>query len=110
LHAELKSHGKRCPSTDQTQAKDFDLVEIEAALRIYLQRPTKRITITKEFPEKAMLCGLAEEILQVVSNLLLNTLHALPAQDANIRLRIRLIGDRLMSPSRITATASRDRA
>jgi signal transduction histidine kinase len=82
---------------EETEAKDFDLVEIaEAALRIHVQQlQTKAITVRKEFPERALLSGRAGEILQVVSNLLLNTLHALPAQDASIRLRIRLAGDQV---------------
>jgi signal transduction histidine kinase len=82
---------------EETEAKDFDLVEIaEAALRIHLQRrPAKELTVTREFPERVVVYGRAGEILQVVSNLLLNSLQALPAQDASIRLRIRKVGNQV---------------
>jgi signal transduction histidine kinase len=80
---------------DETQAKDFDLVEIaEAALRIHLQQsPAKGVTIVKDFPERAAVHGRAGEILQVISNLLLNSLNALPPQDGRIRIRIRTVGN-----------------
>lgn len=82
---------------EEAEAKDFDLVEIaESALGIHLQRrPSKVITITREFPESVVVYGRAGEILQVVSNLLLNSLQALPAEDARIRLRIRKVGNQV---------------
>jgi signal transduction histidine kinase len=80
---------------DESEAKDFDLVEIaETALRIHLQQlPARAVTLNKDFPERAAVNGRAGEILQVISNLLLNSLQALPAQDPVIRLRIRPVGN-----------------
>jgi signal transduction histidine kinase len=77
--------------------KAFDLVAIaEAALRLHLQGlPAGRITVTKQFPETASVLGHEGELLQVLSNILLNALEALPEQDASLRLRIRVVGKNL---------------
>jgi signal transduction histidine kinase len=82
---------------DDAEAKDFDLVETaEAALRIHFQQtPTKAVTVTKDFPDRAIVSGHAGEILQVFSNLLLNSLQALPVQVPEIRLRIRQVGNQM---------------
>jgi signal transduction histidine kinase len=80
---------------NETEANAFDLVDIaEAALRIHLQSlPAKTVNLTKLFPDRAIVYGRAGEILQVVSNILVNSMQALPAQDAEIRMRIRQIGN-----------------
>jgi signal transduction histidine kinase len=82
---------------DGAEPKAFDLVAIaEAAIRLHLQRlPVGRVTIDKQFPEAVSVHGREGEILQVLSNLFLNALDALPEQDAKFRLRIRVVGKRV---------------
>ena len=79
---------------EDAEPRAFDLVAIaEAAIRLHLQGlPEGRVTITKLFPEVVSIHGREGEILQVLSNLLLNALDALPEQDAKFRLRIRIVG------------------
>jgi C4-dicarboxylate-specific signal transduction histidine kinase len=81
----------------QSEPKAFDLVEIaEAAIRLHLQRlPAGRLSVIKEFPKEAVVHGRDSELLQVLSNLFLNALDALPEQDAKFRLRIRIVGNRV---------------
>jgi signal transduction histidine kinase len=76
------------------EPKEFDLVAIaEAAIRLHLHGlPVGRVTVTKQFPEVASVRGHEGEILQVLSNLFLNALDALPKQGATFRIRIRLVG------------------
>jgi signal transduction histidine kinase len=82
---------------EEAEPKAFDLVAIaEAALRLHLQElPAGRVTITKLFPEVVSVHGREGEILQVLSNLFLNALDALPEKDAKFRLRIRVVGKRV---------------
>jgi signal transduction histidine kinase len=82
---------------EEAEGKDFDLVAIaEAAIRLHLQKlPVGRVTITKLFPEAVSVNGREGEILQVLSNLLLNALEAMPEHDARFRLRIRIVGKRV---------------
>jgi signal transduction histidine kinase len=82
---------------EEAEGKDFDLVAIaEAAIRLHLQKlPVGRVTITKQFPEAVSVNGREGEILQVLSNLLLNALDAMPEHDARFRLRIRIVGKRV---------------
>jgi signal transduction histidine kinase len=82
---------------EEGEPRSFDLVAIaEAAIRLHLQRlPASRVTITKLFPEAVSVHGREGEILQVLSNLFLNALDALPEQDAKFRLRIRIVGKRV---------------
>jgi signal transduction histidine kinase len=82
---------------NETEAKAFDLVDIaEAALRIHLQSlPGKTVNLTKLFPDRLIVYGRAGEILQVVSNILVNSIQALPAQGAEIRMRIREVGNHI---------------
>jgi signal transduction histidine kinase len=79
------------------EPRAFDLVAIaEAAIRLHVQGlPPGRLTMTKQFPETVSVHGREGEILQVLSNILLNSLDALPEQDANFRLRIRVVGKRV---------------
>ena len=76
--------------------EDFDLVEIaEAALRIHLRgSAADSVTVMKQLPERAIVSGCAGEILQVLSNFILNSMHALPEEDAALRLRLRIIGSK----------------
>jgi signal transduction histidine kinase len=79
----------------ETEAKAFDLVAItEAALRIHLQSlPAKTVSLIKLFPDRAIVSGRAGEILQVVSNIVVNSVQALPAQGAEMHVRIRQVGN-----------------
>ena len=82
---------------ERAEPKGFDLVATaEVAIRLHLQGlPVGRVTITKLFPETAAVHGLEGEILQVLSNVFLNALDALPEQDAKFRLRICTVGKRV---------------
>jgi C4-dicarboxylate-specific signal transduction histidine kinase len=82
---------------EEAEPKEFDLVAIaEAAIRLHLQGlPVGRVTLTKQFPQAVSVFGREGEILQVLSNLFLNALDALPEQDAKFRLRIRVVGKRV---------------
>jgi signal transduction histidine kinase len=82
---------------EEAEPKAFDLVAIaEAAIRLHLHGlPVGRVTITRQFPEVASVHGREGQILQVLSNILLNALDALPEQDATFRLRIRVVGKRV---------------
>jgi signal transduction histidine kinase len=81
----------------ESDPKAFDLVEIaESAILLHLQGlPVGRVTITKLFPEAVSVHGREGELLQVLSNLFLNALDAMPEQDAKFRLRIRIVGKRV---------------
>src|ERR1700712_5051987 len=76
---------------DQTQEKDFDLVEIaESALTIHALRTSRQsVEIRKRVQGPAMARVFAGEILQVLSNLLLNSLDSLPEKGAILHLRIK---------------------
>jgi len=75
---------------DQIEAKDGDLVQIaESALKLYASRIAKNlVTVSKRVPETAITSCVASEILQVLSNLLLNALDALPVENAHLSIRI----------------------
>jgi signal transduction histidine kinase len=79
------------------ELKTFDLVSLaEAAIRLHLQGlPTGQVTLSKLFPEAASVHGREGEIHQVLSNLFLNALDALPEQNGKLRLRIRVAGKRV---------------
>jgi signal transduction histidine kinase len=53
------------------------------------------VAITKQFPETVSVHRREGEILQVLSNLFLNALDALPEQDVKFCLRIRVVGKRV---------------
>ena len=76
---------------EQSEAKQFDLVEIaEAALRIHSHRfAAGSIELRKELPEQLMVKALGGELLQVLSNFILNALDALPEKHAVLCLRMR---------------------
>ncbi len=82
---------------EEAEPKAFDLVDIaEAAIRLHLHGlPPGRVAVTKEFPKGAVVNGREGELLQVLSNLFLNALHALPEKEATFRLRIRAVGGRI---------------
>lgn len=78
-------------------ASDFDLVEIaESALKIHSQRLSKQnVNIRKQVPAKATVRVFPGEILQVLSNLLLNSLDALPDSGGVLSLRIKTYGGKI---------------
>jgi signal transduction histidine kinase len=82
---------------EDADPKTFDLVAIaEAAIRLHLLGlPAGRVKITKEFPEMVSVHGREGEVLQVLSNILLNALDALPDKGATFRLRIRVVGKKV---------------
>jgi len=75
---------------EQVEAKDSDLVEIaESALKLYASRIAKSlVTVSRRSPEIVIASCVASEILQVVSNLILNALDALPIKDAQLSVRV----------------------
>jgi signal transduction histidine kinase len=81
----------------ESEPAAFDLVEIaESAIRLHLHgMPTGRLNVIKDFPREAVVHGRAGELLQVLSNLFLNALDALPEQDAKFWVRIRIVGQRV---------------
>ena len=80
---------------EQISAKDFDLIDlVESALRLHHARLTRGdVALVRDFRVPAMASIFGAEILQVISNLLLNSLDALPERDAQLRIRIRTAKD-----------------
>jgi signal transduction histidine kinase len=76
---------------DQAQEKEFDLVDIaESALTIHSQRTSQqRVEIRKRVSGPTMARVFAGEILQVLSNLFLNSLDSLPQEGAILYLRLK---------------------
>ncbi len=75
---------------DQVEPKDGDLVGIaEAALQLYASRLEKgMVTLHKRVPATAKATFVASEMLQVMSNLILNALDALPPEGAHLSVRV----------------------
>jgi signal transduction histidine kinase len=75
---------------NQVEPRDGDLVQIaEAALKLYAGRIEKGlVTIHKRVPATAIATFVASEILQVLSNLILNALDALPVAGAHLSVRV----------------------
>lgn len=82
---------------EHAEAKESDLVDIaESALRLHADKLARhRITINRQFrgPAKATVFG--SEILQVLSNLILNAVDALPRGEGRISVRVRSSGQRV---------------
>jgi signal transduction histidine kinase len=75
---------------EQVAAKDFDLIELmESALKLHNSRLTAGdVALVRDFRPPAVASIFGSEILQVVSNLLLNSLDALPKRNAKLRIRV----------------------
>jgi signal transduction histidine kinase len=75
---------------EQTEAKDFDLVAIaESALTIHARRAQRqKIEIRKDLRGPVTARVFAGEILQVVSNLIINALDAIPEAGGLLSLRV----------------------
>jgi signal transduction histidine kinase len=82
---------------EHLEAEEFDLVDIaESALRLHAEKLTRhQIRVDRQFrgPSKASVFG--NEILQVLSNLILNAVDALPRSEGRISVRIRSSGQRV---------------
>jgi signal transduction histidine kinase len=75
---------------EQSAAKDFDIIDLmESALKLHDPRLTAGdVALVRDFRPPAVASVFGNEILQVVSNLLLNSLDALPKRDAKLRIRV----------------------
>lgn len=75
---------------EQASAKDFDIIDLmESALKLHNPRLTAGdVALIRDFHPPAVASVFGSEILQVVSNLLLNSLDALPRKDAKLRIRV----------------------
>jgi signal transduction histidine kinase len=76
---------------EQRETKEFDLVEIaESALRIHAHRLSMgSVTLRTQLPDRLIVKALDGEILQVLSNFILNAIDALPEKGAVLCLRMR---------------------
>ncbi len=75
----------------QAEAQDWDLVAIaESALKLHAEKITRhRVTVDARFQRPAVTRAFGTEILQVVSNLILNALDALPRENGRLSFRVR---------------------
>jgi signal transduction histidine kinase len=75
---------------EQASAKDFDIIDLmESALKLHNPRLTAGdVALIRDFRPPAVASVFGSEILQVVSNLLLNSLDALPKRGARLRIRV----------------------
>lgn len=78
----------------QTEAQNWDLVDIaESALKLHAEKIARHhVAVDSRFERPAMTRVFGTEILQVVSNLILNALDAVPREKARISLRVRTHG------------------
>jgi signal transduction histidine kinase len=76
---------------DHSDARDFDLVDIaESALRLHADKLSRHsITIDRQFRGPACATVFGSEILQVLSNLILNAVDALPRDTGRISIRVK---------------------
>jgi signal transduction histidine kinase len=77
--------------------KDFDLVElVDSTLKLHQSRiASKNVLVKRDFKPPAVAKIFGAEILQVISNLVLNALDALPAREAKLHVRIRAARDQV---------------
>jgi signal transduction histidine kinase len=78
----------------EVEAKEWDLVAIaESALKLHAAKIARhRATTHTRFDGHAPVRVMGTEILQVLSNLILNALDALPSEDGRIHVRVRTRG------------------
>jgi signal transduction histidine kinase len=79
---------------EQAEAKEFDLVDIaESALRLHADKLSRhQINIDRQFQGPARATVFGSEILQVLSNLILNAVDALPRDEGRISIRVKRSG------------------
>ena len=77
---------------DQTEAKQVDLISVaESALALHVARISrKNIQVSKRYATHAICVGVSGELLQVISNLILNALDALPEGAAGASIHVRI--------------------
>src|ERR1700729_2919455 len=82
---------------EQVEAKDFDLVAIaESALMIHSRRAQRqKIEIRKNLKGPVTARVFAGEILQVISNLILNALDAVPESGGVLSVCVRTLGSKI---------------
>lgn len=82
---------------DHTDPTDFDLIEIaESALKIHSHRLQRQsVEVCKKVPATAIANVFPGEILQVLSNLILNSLDALPETGGVLTLRVKTYGGKI---------------
>ena len=81
-----------------SEARDFDLVEIlEAAIKVHGSRTAQqRVKILKQIQGPAIARVMPGEILQILSNLILNSLDALPDEGGTLNLRVKVTQGRVV--------------
>jgi len=82
---------------DHTEPSDFDLIEIaESALKIHSHRLKRQsVEVCKRVPATARANVFPGAILQVLSNLILNSLDALPETGGVLNLRVKAYGGKI---------------
>lgn len=77
----------------EVEAKEWDLVAIaESALKLHAAKIARhRATTHTRFDGHAPVRVMGTEILQVISNLILNAIDALPSEDGRIHVRVRTL-------------------
>jgi len=83
---------------DQTETKDFDLIDIaESALTLHAQRTGRQnIELCKRFKSPPSAKSSRGEILHILSNLILNALDVLPAREGVLCVRAKTSGDNVV--------------
>ncbi len=96
IESQLKALGKVTGSVlafhrDRSEPSDTDLIEIvESALKLHSDKMTAgNVALTRDLGGPATARVFASDILQVLSNLLLNALDALPSEGAFLIIRVR---------------------
>jgi signal transduction histidine kinase len=79
---------------EHAEAKEFDLVDIaESALRLHADKLARhQISVDRQFQGPARATVFGSEILQVLSNLILNAVDALPRDQGRISVRVKSRG------------------
>ena len=82
---------------EHSEAEEFNLVDIaESALRLHADKLTRhRIRVDRQFQGSSKATVFGSEILQVLSNLILNAVDALPRGEGRISVRVKSRGQRV---------------
>jgi signal transduction histidine kinase len=75
---------------EQDEAKEFDLVEIvESSLKLHDEKIVRHgVQVERRFSRPILVCVFGNEILQVLSNLVLNALAAMPREQGRLIIRV----------------------
>ena len=76
---------------ESSEAAEIDLVDIaESALKLHAEKLMRhRVSVIRDFRGPAIGKVFGSEILQVISNIILNALDALPRGDGRLRVRVK---------------------